>query len=88
MSYFRKLARRAVLASATLGLIATAAASAQAKDGRRDAPADQKYEVVKSKDGTVKYCTYMPPVTGTRLGQTICKTQDQWKASGVVLNVQ
>ena len=76
------------MVSASAGLIATAAASAQAKDGRSDATADQTYKVVKSKDGTVKYCTFVPPVTGSRLGQTVCKTQDQWKAAGVTLNIQ
>ncbi|MGN6269856.1 MAG: hypothetical protein ACTHM0_08190 [Sphingomonas sp.] len=85
MPDIRKLVRRAIFVSAGIGLIGAAAVSAQAKDNG-DAGM-QKYEVVKGKDGTVKYCTKLPPVTGSRISQEICKTQDQWKALGVTLNV-
>jgi hypothetical protein len=88
MPNIRKLIRRAIFVPAGIGLIAATAASAQAKDKGEGAnvPA-QKYVVTKGKDGTVKYCTTLPPITGSIIAQKICKTEQGWKEDGVTLNV-
>lgn len=88
MPDIRKLVRHAIFVPAGIGLIAATAASAQAKDNHRDTSGPtQKYVVMKEKDGTVKYCTTLPPITGSRIAQKICKTEQGWKEEGVTLNV-
>jgi hypothetical protein len=41
----------------------------------------------KSPDGTIKYCTRLPAVTGSRMRPMVCKTVKQWKEVGVDLNI-
>ena len=68
-----------------MGLLAAAGAAAQAKDLGTDSD-QQEYQVRKSSDGTVKYCTRLAAVTGSRLRPMVCKTAKEWKDLGVVFD--
>jgi hypothetical protein len=87
MFIVKNLARVALTASVGAGLMAATGSAAWATEGAK-APADQQqYTVKTSSDGTVKYCTKMPAVTGSRLQPEVCKTAKDWKKHGVQINV-
>lgn len=88
MLKFTNLTRFAVAASIGVGLAAASGSAAWAKDGRSTDSDTQQYTVKKMPDGTVEYCTEMPALTGTRIQSTVCKTAEEWKKEGVVLNVR
>jgi len=87
MHTVKTLVRGVLAVSMGIGL-AAAGSAAWAAEGHKTSSADQqRYEVRKSSDGTVKYCTKMQAVTGSRLQPVICKTAKEWKHYGVELNV-
>ncbi|MBY8828763.1 hypothetical protein [Hephaestia mangrovi] len=89
MSVDRNSFRRLGLALAVIAAPIAVASAAHATEGRQDdANATQKYVVKKTKSGKTLYCTNEGPVTGSRIGSTVCKTLEQWKDVGVELNVQ
>lgn len=88
MSIARNFARFVLATSMTVGLLGAAGTAAQAaQHGHHDSADTQKYEVKKQPDGTFKYCTQMPEVTGSRIRPVVCKTQQEWKEVGVELNI-
>ena len=87
MLIVKNLARVALATSLGMGLMAAAGSAAWATEGAKKPADQQKFEVKKSSDGTVKYCTKMPKVTGSRLQLVVCKTAEQWKEYGVEINV-
>ena len=83
----KNLARYALALSMGAGLMTTASSAAWATEGRKTASdQQQEYHVRKSEDGTVKYCTKLPAVTGSRLQTVVCKTAKEWKDLGVVFD--
>lgn len=80
-------ARSAVVAAgSTLMLSAVAPAVAATRHNTTDAN-QQQYRVVKSRNGTVRYCTQLPAVTGSIMRPTVCKTAEEWAQEGVKLNL-
>lgn len=71
-----------VAAAVAPAMAATHPVAQNAGDGHQD------YRLVKGKDGKDRYCTTMPPVTGSFIPQTICKTAKEWAGLGVQLNVK
>ena len=88
MLKFANLTRFAVAASIGVGLAAASGSAAWAKNSRSPDSDTQQYTVKKMPDGTVKYCTQLSALTGTRIPSTICKTAEEWKKAGVVLNLR
>jgi len=86
MFVINALVRRGLAVSMGMGLVVATGAAAQAKDRGTNSD-QQQYQVKKSPDGTVKYCTQLPAVTGSRIQPVICKTAKQWKQAGVDLNI-
>ncbi|HEU4961896.1 MAG TPA: hypothetical protein VFT56_16025 [Sphingomonas sp.] len=87
MFIVKNLARVALAASIGAGLMAATGSAAWATEGTKASSDQQQYKVQKSSDGTVKYCTKLPEVTGSRLRPEVCKTAKQWKQYGVEINV-
>lgn len=84
----KNLARVALAASIGAGLFAGTGSAAWATEGDKPSSDQQQYTVKESPDGTVKYCTRIAPVTGTRLSTVLCKTAKEWKRYGVEINVR
>jgi hypothetical protein len=86
MFVINALVRRGLAVSMGMGLLVAAGSAAQARDSGTDS-GQQQYRMRKSPDGTIKYCTRLPAVTGSRMRPMVCKTVKQWKEVGVDLNI-
>ncbi|HEX7657512.1 MAG TPA: hypothetical protein VF404_11005 [Sphingomonas sp.] len=88
MTMIRLFAAGASLAGgAALLMAATAPAFAAGATPNNDS-SKQEYTVKHDASGKTIYCATVPPVTGSRISQQVCKTAKEWKRDGVQLDVQ